>query len=328
MDFEDILLSIIVPVHNTDIRYLDKCLTPLLHITDSHVELVVVDDGSDELTKNYLNRVMSDCKNSKLLHNEKAQGPNQARARGMDVCNGKYVYFVDSDDEVDVNNLQAAMGVLNEVEPDILVLHSQVIASDGSKKEIHFTDKDMHSRLVQYMINIAAWWMQIFKKELFNRKDFELYTESYVGEDLATILPVATHTDSIFFFDPLVYSHILREQSIISSMELERVKDILGVTKHIASIEYKYPSNWREEVEWLAIKHCLYYGITNAVRCGSKTKKEIKPYYQTLSNAFPNWKKNKYIHNDCLNDQISFKLLVNGYWNIYLYFWRLKNIIF
>ena len=193
---EKVVLSVVVPVHNTPIEVLDECLVPLLAAEDSRFEVVVVDDGSNIQVESHLAKLFQQKSNANtLLRNTIAQGPNQAREKGMKACHGEYVYFVDSDDAVSINNLLLSIDELVMTNPDVLVVHARTINRFGGLEDYQFSTSSGFE-INKYIINIATWWMQIFKKELFDLKEYNLYTKGSMGEDLASIVPVVTHAAS------------------------------------------------------------------------------------------------------------------------------------
>lgn len=85
------LLSIIVPVWNTSSVYLDECFRPFIENDCPEIELIVVDDGSDEKTASYLDSLHFSV-SAKVLH-QRNRGQNAARMCGIKQANGKYIGF-------------------------------------------------------------------------------------------------------------------------------------------------------------------------------------------------------------------------------------------
>lgn len=92
-------LSIIIPVYNTE-RYLDDCLSSVLDQVDSKIEIIAIDDASEdksyEILLNY--RKLYPC--LKVFQNKNNLGPGPTRNLGLRKAKGKYVVFIDSDDVV------------------------------------------------------------------------------------------------------------------------------------------------------------------------------------------------------------------------------------
>ncbi len=103
MELQDCLLSIIVPVYNTE-EYLRMCLDSLLNQNFDRYEIICINDGSKDNSLSVL--LEYEKKNSKIrVVNQKNGGVCNARNKGIDVASGKWIWFVDSDDYIPFNCL-------------------------------------------------------------------------------------------------------------------------------------------------------------------------------------------------------------------------------
>ena len=97
IDLKQNLVSIIVPMFNSE-RYIQKCLDSILSQTYPYIELILIDNGSADNTKEicqkYATAKYYECPTS---------GPSSARNVGLDHATGKYIAFIDSDDYVDLS---------------------------------------------------------------------------------------------------------------------------------------------------------------------------------------------------------------------------------
>ena len=93
-----IKVSVIVPVYNTE-KYLAKCLDSLVNQTLKDIEIIVVNDGTKDNSEKIINKYLK--KYSKIRYYKKENGGlSSARNYGIELANGEYVGFVDSDDYV------------------------------------------------------------------------------------------------------------------------------------------------------------------------------------------------------------------------------------
>ena len=102
MDFQDkIKVSVIVPVYNVE-KYLRECLNFLVNQTLKEIEIICINDGSEDSSLEILNEYAS--KDSRfVIINQENSGQSVARNKGLDIAKGEYIGFVDSDDWVDLN---------------------------------------------------------------------------------------------------------------------------------------------------------------------------------------------------------------------------------
>lgn len=90
-------ISVIVPVYNTPSEDLEKCVSDLMGQTFSDFEVLVIDDGSNEVCAKQIEKVCAGDDRFKVLHIEHA-GVSAARNKGLERAIGKTIAFVDSDD--------------------------------------------------------------------------------------------------------------------------------------------------------------------------------------------------------------------------------------
>ena len=90
------LVSVIVPVYNTENK-LKKCINSVTNSSYTNLEIIIVDDGSEEKTALLCNQLKQQDKRIKVIH-QKNKGVSCARNKGIDIAKGEYMYFLDSDD--------------------------------------------------------------------------------------------------------------------------------------------------------------------------------------------------------------------------------------
>ena len=98
------LFSIVIPVYNSE-KYLRNCIGSCLAQTFSDFEVVVINDGSKDASKDILTEYTKKTDKIHVYHFENA-GVSVSRRRGISLANGKYIIFVDSDDTISPNLLE------------------------------------------------------------------------------------------------------------------------------------------------------------------------------------------------------------------------------
>lgn len=95
----DDLISVIIPIYNVE-KYLDKCIETVINQTYSNLEIILVDDGSTDLSGKKCDEWKKKDKRIIVVHKENG-GLSSARNAGIDIATGKYISFIDSDDFVE-----------------------------------------------------------------------------------------------------------------------------------------------------------------------------------------------------------------------------------
>ena len=96
-------VSIIVPVYNVE-EYLERCLDSLVNQTLKDIEIIIVNDGSTDGSKEKIQKYINKYKNIVYLEKENG-GLSSARNYGIPYAKGEYIGFVDSDDYVELTML-------------------------------------------------------------------------------------------------------------------------------------------------------------------------------------------------------------------------------
>ena len=128
----DNLVSIIIPVKNA-MPYLAKCISTVLNQTYTNIEILVIDDKSDDNSIYYLNSI--DDKRLKVLNNDNP-GVSNARNLGLEEAQGEYIAFVDADDWISETYIEEALRILEEYEADLTLGITTRVYSDGSHIEL------------------------------------------------------------------------------------------------------------------------------------------------------------------------------------------------
>lgn len=167
------LVSVIIPTYNR-IATLPRAINSVLKQTYTNLELIIVDDASNDGTDKYIGQI----KDSRLryVRLEKNLGPAGARNAGVNAAKGKYIAFQDSDDEWDENKLAIQMEALtNSADCDLVYCAmKQVDKGDkvvdiipSKKLSEEFTKGNIYEFLLTYCL--ISTQTILVKKSLFQK---------------------------------------------------------------------------------------------------------------------------------------------------------------
>ncbi len=111
------LLSVIVPVYNVE-AYLSACIESILNQTYKNLELFLVDDGSTDRCGDICDDYAQKDPRIKVIHKENG-GQGSARNRALDVAEGEYIAFVDSDDYIEPTMYEVMIEALERTDSDM-----------------------------------------------------------------------------------------------------------------------------------------------------------------------------------------------------------------
>ena len=90
------LVSIIIPAYNAE-KYIQKCVESVIKQTYRNLEIIIVNDGSNDDTLKKLAQIKTSDERIIVIDQENG-GPSAARNAGLKICHGDYIFFLDSDD--------------------------------------------------------------------------------------------------------------------------------------------------------------------------------------------------------------------------------------
>ena len=130
-------ISVIVPVYNVAAA-LPRCLDSILGQTYSDIEIVAIDDGSQDGSGNVLDRYADEYANLRVIHKENG-GVTSARLRGIQEATGEWIGFVDGDDEVDPDMYERLLNNAERYGAQISHCGYQMCFADGRVHYFHNT---------------------------------------------------------------------------------------------------------------------------------------------------------------------------------------------
>ena len=111
------LVSIIIPLYNKE-RAIENTVKSVLRQTYNNIEVVIVDDGSTDNSRKIVEKI-SESDNRIFLYHKENGGVSSARNYGLKMAKGKWVTFLDADDEIMPNNVEVLINLVNKFNVEI-----------------------------------------------------------------------------------------------------------------------------------------------------------------------------------------------------------------
>lgn len=230
--------SIIVPVYNVE-KYLEKCLKSIQNQTYDNFEVIIVNDGSTDNSKEIIKTFEKDARFKSF--NKKNGGLSDARNYGIKYTTGDFLLFIDSDDYIDENLLTKLNCVIEKCNPDIIKFNFVDVIEDKEYK--HF-ERISDSKIVKLteLINFDYFepaCSYCYKLKFYKRHNFQFEIGRY-HEDFGLIPLVLLKSKSIYYLNYFGYFYVKRENSIVNSNNKseKRAEDTLYFSlKNIKIIE-------------------------------------------------------------------------------------------
>ena len=176
-------ISIIIPVYNKE-AYVERCLRQLMMQDFNSFEVIAVDDGSTDASGRICDRMASEDQRIRVVHTKNG-GVTAARRRGLEEARGRYIMFVDSDDELQAGALSVMYKTIEETGADevIATYHDQYGRLYDTGRRGWVEDKGIIIDLLAKRLGVCVLWGIIFRRELLEGC-MDTPSEIRSGEDI------------------------------------------------------------------------------------------------------------------------------------------------
>lgn len=221
------LVSVVVPVYQVE-AFLHRCVDSILAQTHSHLELILVNDGSwdnsGEICDAYARR-----DRRVTVVNQPNQGLSAARNAGVEVATGKYLTFVDSDDWIHSACVKSLLELCHSYDADISMCAYQLLTEEQrdvpitvSRETQYSPDEALGELMGADYINMVTSWGKLYSAHLFN--DIRFPVGRYHEDEFTTprLLSIANR---VVKTDAKLYYYWQRTGSITSSFDSAKRRD-------------------------------------------------------------------------------------------------------
>lgn len=222
----DKLISIIVPVYNVE-NYLKRCVDSLINQTYKNLQIILVDDGSKDNCPFICDEYAKTDSRITVIH-KKNEGVSAARNRGLDIAEGDYIGFVDSDDYIHPKMYEFLMRAIKENDADLsLVWYDPVYEAENYNNLINSSQEYRVGRVYdnnedvvmslynkEFRINVGPW-NKLYKKSIF--KSLRYPTDKIRGEDESVIHIILSLCNKAVVLENKMYYYFQRKGSVMNS---------------------------------------------------------------------------------------------------------------
>jgi glycosyltransferase involved in cell wall biosynthesis len=252
------LVSIIIPTYNnanTICRTVDSCINQ----TYKNIEIIVIDDGSTDDTKEILSKYNSN-ERFKYIYQEN-QERSAARNNGLDLARGEYIQFLDSDDEIYPTKIEKQVDFLN-ANPEYFLVYCGVEYKNELGQRIHTLEPKIDGN-IDYEI-LKGNFITIHSP-LFRKTDVRFDTKINRYEDWKFWI-FSTRGMLISYIDILLCNVLVNKQEkkdYVIGMLKGKTQIYLELTKNINFRQYKFTL---QILKFKTILHTFYHEIDNKIR--------------------------------------------------------------
>ena len=240
-------VSVIIPVYNVE-KYLRECLDSIINQTMKDLEIICVDDGSSDNSLEILEEYAKKDSRIKII-SQSNQGLSCARNIALDNARGKYIYFIDSDDFLELNGLKEMYQQAEFKDLDLLKFNLWTYEDDtGIKKSLYqrvkpaflkelgdiiFDYKTIGADVYTLSPNMQS---SFFRKETI--KDCK-FPKGLIFEDNIFLIEALFNSNKVYYYDKFLANKRERKGSITESTG-ENFQDIIEIRNQIVDLAKKY----------------------------------------------------------------------------------------
>lgn len=240
---EEVTLSVIIPVYNAE-KYLEKCVKSVLSQTYDDIEIILIDNGSEDNSGKICDCFASG--DTRVITYHKNHGNiSSARNKGLELAQGKWIGFVDADDWIEPDMYRCMLDKAGAENAEIVVCgfykeNGLEVKKMENEKPILDTvfnaEKTLEYAFIRdsYRAFCAYVWNKIFKAEIIKTQKFDETIQSC--EDVEFFVRAAVGTKNVSYLEKSLYHHLEREDSSWKTYRYEKRLTVLKAYEKIIEV--------------------------------------------------------------------------------------------
>ena len=247
-------VSVIIPVYNGE-STIGRCLQSVDSQTESDMEIVIVNDGSTDVTEQVVQDTVKTFRHNTVYHYHDNRGEYASRVAGLEVASGKYILFVDADDEIIPDHVKSLVAIQEKYDTDLIIFGFDYRKNNKKylPSDYGFVSGKIHDMLdllpgILFSPFTNSAWNKLYKTEML-RRSLEYYYKleaeaqkrvNVLGRDYFLnnhYFPLARH---VLFTDYPVYIYNYNKNSLMETFDIGLYLSHLFFLKEGKKILAKY----------------------------------------------------------------------------------------
>lgn len=223
MQYQDGVVSVIIPVYNAE-KYIDKTIQSVLAQTYTNYEIILINDCSKDQSLQKIAECAEENPRIKVYTLEKNSGAAVARNYGLDMAQGRYIAFLDSDDTWTEDKLEKQLAFMKEKDAAFVYCSYDMVNADGEQIRRGIKVKECtkyKDLLTKTMISTST---VLFDRYRTNAVAMPLRR---TGQDYAFWMQLLRQFDAYGMQE--VLTHVCRRNDSLSKNKLQNVRDVWEV---------------------------------------------------------------------------------------------------
>lgn len=287
------LVSFIIPAYNSE-KYINECIDKILCINRNDYEIVVINDGSYDNTKQVVEAL---CKKSNKIRliNQSNSGVSTSRNRGISEAGGKYIFFADADDMIEPEPVNEVMKFLDTEENyyDLILGNYYDVDTNNNIVETY----DLFNKILDdkakldmiflgdFLLNVC--WGKFLKRSIITENDITFdYTMKY-GEDTVFIGKFLCHINKFKCTNKYLYRYRQFPNNTVNTLRSKITDRYMDETEKLIKNkrEYLHSCSGKKELKTVFINYYARHisaSVNLALKERNSLTAEIKSINQYL----------------------------------------------
>jgi len=251
-------ISVIIPVYNSE-DFLQQCLDSVTKQTIKEIEIICIDDGSEDKSLNILENNKKKDRRI-IIINQAHCNAGVARNRGLEIAKGEYLYFLDSDDYIENYALEKAYTKAKENNADITIFSAYTFFNTTNKPKLLENSLEIKNcpkknpfnpmEMNQYLFNsFQNWpWNKLYESNFIKNNKIMFQDVDRTNDMLFTCKSLMLSNRIFILNEPLVYHRVGRRNSMQATNYLEPDAFMTAYTETMKALK-KIANNQYDMIE-------------------------------------------------------------------------------
>lgn len=249
----------------------------------SDFELILIDDASTDISTEHLDQLVQSAGISiHLLHNDKNHGPGYSRNRGIQIAQGDYLLFLDSDDWLHDNAIHTLKQLISKHAYDCVIFDYFIVSSRQTLRST--VEKRNHGELKRedaLLYSSGSVWCKLYRSSIIIENNIT-FPDIYIKEDMVFNKLALSYCNNIFYLEEGLYYYKIHPNSLMHSEKAYDIRNDIAAFQVLEENLSQYP----DILTVLMLRELLYAGTLHML-CSGNCKKDASDFVSGIKNRYP-----------------------------------------
>lgn len=287
----DLFVSIVVPVYNVE-KHIKRALNSLQNQTFKNFEVIIVDDFGQDNSIKIAEEYSKKDSRFKIVYHDKNLGTYHARKTGVDKSSGKYILFLDPDDELNSKSIEKILLEFND-NVDLVLFNIKKIPNEKfyqTKPSVPKIAGNLGENTFKKILNHKGFSYgtagKAYKREVllesYSQINLPLNKRLVFGEDILLFAVCFSNTLKVSFINEQLYFYHIEKSSITKVNNKQLLEQNLSQLEYIIGKLTELSHREPYANHSIFIKQLRYASLNISIRLEQKFKSNLKNYITLL----------------------------------------------